>query len=246
MTLASDIIADAYRETNLIPMGVAPTADQTTEALTRLNAILLSALGTEIGDPLCDVNISSGQYDQTQWCSPYIPDDTRLVFKLTASQSFALDPYPYEGQRLSFVDVGGNLATYNVTLDGNGRNIEGAATLTLSTNGDARHWLYRADTGNWVKMIALISSDTMPLPQEFDDFFVTTLAMRLNPRYGQMLTQETVQALKRSRSLIRNRYHNYKQVAPDLDTRNFQSNPYGFPGVGNSNDFDLGRPFPWR
>jgi hypothetical protein len=245
MTLASDIISAAYRESNIIPLGVSPTTAQTTEALDRLNNILLSTLGNEVGDGLNDINIG-GDFDQSDWCSPYVPDDTRLVFNLSAATTLVLDPSPYEGQRLSFVDVGGNLATYNVTLDGNGRNVEGGATLTLSTNGDSRNWLYRADTGNWVKLVVLADSDTMPLPSEFDDYFITMLVMRMNPRYGQNTTQETVEALKRMRGQIRSRYHNYRQVRPDLDTRGFLSDPNGIYRISTSmSDFNIGRPFSW-
>lgn len=240
MTLASDIISDAYRETNIIPLGVSPTANQTTEALTRLNAIISSLLGNEVGDPLDDINVG-GDYDQSEILTTYIPDDSRLVLNLSNAQTFNLDPYPYEGQRLSFIDVGNNLATYNVVLDGNGRNIEGSATLTLSTNGDSRQWFYRADTGNWVKATTLISSDAIPYPTEFDDFFVTTLAMRINPRYGQSLRPETIESLKRMRSQLRSRYHAYRQVAPDLDTRGFLNDPFYY--RNNSEAFDKGLPF---
>jgi hypothetical protein len=244
MTLASDIISAAYRESNIVPLGVSPTTVQTTEALDRLNNVLLSTLGNEVGDGLNDINIG-GDNDQSDWCSPYVPDDTRLVFNLSAATALVLDPSPYEGQRLSFVDAGGNLATHNVTLDGNGRNVEGGATLTLITNGDSRNWLYRADTGNWVKLVVLADSDTMPLPQEFDDYFVTMLAMRMNPRYGQNTTQETVEALKRMRSQIRSRYHNYKQIRPDLNTRGYLTDPFGSYYSTNLNDFNVGRPFSW-
>lgn len=245
MTLASSIIKNAYRETNLIPMGVDPNTNQVDEALDRLNAVLLSTLGNEVGDGLNDINIG-GDFDQTAWTSPNLPDDARLVLNLNTAETFLLDPSPYEGQRLSFVDVGNNLSTYNVVLDGNGRNIEGAATLTLNTDGDSRNWLYRADTGNWVKITSLASTDEMPLPVEFDDYFITALAMRLNPRYGQSLTQETVEYMKRMRSQLRARYHNYRQIRPDLDTRGWLSNPDGYYGYsGIQGDFNLGIPFSW-
>lgn len=245
MTLASSIINSAYRETNIIPLGATASTNQSTETLPRLNSLLLSVVGNEVGDSLNDINIG-GDYDQSNWCSPYVPDDARLILNLDSVESFLLDPHPYEGQRLSFKDVGGNLATYNVTLDGNGRTIEGSATLTLNINSDARQWLYRADTANWVKITSLALSDSMPFPEEFDDFFITMLAMRINPAYGQTLSQATIEVLKRTRSQLRARYHNYRQVRPDLDTTNFLSDQRSSTSFSYDNDFITGRPFSWR
>jgi hypothetical protein len=215
MTLVSSIIQKAFRATNLIPVGQSPTTNQISEALDLFNNIVLSSIGNEVGDGLRDINIG-GTCDESRQVQHHIPDGARLVLNLTAGQTLKLDPHPYEGQRLAIVDVGGNLGTYNLILSGNGRNIEGATTVTLSTNGDSRHWLYRADTGNWVKVTTLLSSDTVPLPQEFDDYFITMLAMRLNPQFAQTTTPETSEILKRARTQLRDRYHNYKQIRSSL------------------------------
>lgn len=244
MTLASGIITDAYRESNLIPMGNSPNTNQQTEALGRLNVLILSTIGNEVGDALDDMNVG-GSYDQSSLAMEFIPDNARLVLNLTGSKTLNLDPFPFEGQRLSFVDVAGNLATYNLTLSGNGRKIENAASLVLNTNSDSRQWMYRADLGCWVKITTLIYTDAMPFPSEFDDYFITMLALRLNPRYGQALASETVLALKRARSQLRSRYHAWKQIRPDLDTRGFSSDPYA-QGDTNTTDFNAGRAYPWR
>lgn len=244
MTLASSIITDALRESNIIPMGNSPNANQLAESLTRLNAIVISTVGNEAGDALDDLNIG-GSYDQSSYCSSYVPDNARLMLNLSSAKTLKLDPQPFDGQRLSFVDIAGNLATYNLTLDANGRSIEGGATLVLNTNSDSRQWMYRSDLGGWIKITTLLSTDNLPFPSKFDDYFVTMLAMRLNPRYGQSLAPETTEALKRSRSQLRGHYHAWRQVRPDLDTRGFftQHDPEtGF----NYSDFGTGRPYPWR
>lgn len=241
MTLASSIITDAYRESNLIPMGNAPNTNQTTEALGRLSSLILSTIGNEVGDSLDELNIG-GNYDQSTVCSDAIPDNARLVLNLSSARTLNLDPYPFEGQRLSFVDVAGNLATYNLTLDGNGRKIEGGATIVLSTNSDTRQWMYRSDLGEWVKVTTLASSDALPFPIEFDDYFITMLAMRLNPRYGQALAAETVMTLKRSRNQLRARYHAWKQIRSDLDTRGFAGDKF----QNTNNEFNSGRPYSWK
>jgi len=241
MTLASDIITRAYRESNLVTLAAGESTAQQTEALPLLNEQLLSTLGFEAGAEISDLNIG-GTYDQSAYCSTWVPANARLVLNLSAAASFKLDPQPYEGQRLAIVDAGNNLATYNLTLDGYGRQIESSSALTLSTNGDNREWLYRADTANWVKITALATGDTMPLPQEFDSYFTTRLAMRLNPRYGQALPQETVAELKKIENKISARY---RKPRPRQDM------PIGLLGERRSSfglsqaDFNAGRTWRW-
>jgi hypothetical protein len=239
MTLVSSIITDAYRETNIIPMAGSPSTAQSTEALGRLNNLIQSVMGFEVGEDLTDLNYG-GDYDQSTLIRDWVPDDARLVLNLTAAVTLQLDPTPYEGQRVAVVDAGSNLATYNLILDGNGRNIEGAATLTLNTDDTTKHWMYRADTGNWVLIETLETTDQMPFPAEFDDFFITMLAMRINPRYGQSLAPETMERLRNTRSKIRARYskRRYDVVTdPGLVRREY----YGF----DSNLFSSGRVWPW-
>lgn len=244
MALVSDIITDAYRETNLIPMGSTPNSNQITEALNRLNPLVLSTVGFEAGEDLEDLNVG-GSYDQSSLINTWLPDNTRLLLNLTEPVSYDLDPYPYEGQRLAFVDAGNNLSTNNVTLNGNGRNIEGAASLVLSTNGDARQWMYRADTGNWIKITTLASGDTMPFPTEFDDYFVTMLALRLNPRYGQSITPETLKILARAKSVLQSRYNPQREIESDVPYRYLAGNKQQFYSV-SGDDFDKGKPWPWK
>ena len=205
MTLASAIITRAYRRTNIIPLVATPSTAQQTEALDMLNPIILSTIGYEAGQELRDLNIG-GDYDQSQSVATWVPENSRLILNLSSAETLNLDPQPYEGQRLAFADAGNNLATYNLTLDGNGRTIEGSATLTLSTDGGTRQWLYRADTANWVKINTLAASDEMPLPGEFDPYFVAMLAMELNPSYGLGMTAESQAVLSRTRAQIQARY----------------------------------------
>lgn len=243
MTLVSSIISDAYRENQRTVLGATPTANEITEALNRLNAIILSTVGNEAGDGLDEINIG-GTYDQSTFCSQWIPDNARLMLNLAVGTTLHLDPEPYEGQRISVVDITGNLATRNLILNGNGRLIEGIPNLTLNVNGTTGQWLYRADIGDWVKIEALASSDSMPFPQEFDDYFITVLAMRINPRHSAVTSEETMVALKRSRSQLRARYHNFKQMRSDVETQGGLADPRGtyFPSNFGSLRFNKGRP----
>lgn len=214
MSLVSDIIVAAYRETNLIPLAAAPTTLQTAEALPLFNTIIMSSIGNEIGDHLNDLNIG-GPFDESIFVLGWTPPNARLVLNLTMGRTIFLDPDPVVGQRLAVIDVGNNLATFPVTLNAYGRNIEGSATLVLNTNGDARQWIYRGDSGNWMKLNSLLATDLVPFPVEFDDYFITMLAMRLNPRYGQALSTESAEALKRGRRNLRNRYRGKTEEYPD-------------------------------
>lgn len=241
MTLVSDIIKYAYRESNLIALASAVTSNQSSEALALLNSLVLSTVGNEAGDDYVDL-VVGGSYDQSDLIGDWIPDNTRLLLNLTGTKRYYLDPYPFDGQRFAVVDVDTNLATYNITIDGNGRNVENAATLVLNTNGLNRQWMYRRDTGNWVKITSLTTGDQLPFPSEFDDYFITMLALRLNPRYGQELQGASLEALRRSRRQLRAKYNPPRPIDPDFDSRGLMAesnNTYG-------SDFDRGRTYPWR
>lgn len=243
MTLVSDIIQRAYRVSNLIPLGATPNTNQTTEGLAHLNNLLLSTVGNEAGDGFVDVTIG-GTYDQSDVVDQWVPGNVRLLLNLTEALNLPLHPKPTDGMRFSLVDVDSNLATYNVTLDGNGRNIEGAATLTLNTDDLVGQWMYRADTANWVRIETLDSSDSMPFPQEFDDYFTIMLALRLNPSYGQELSPSTLKMLARSRSQLTARYSQTREILSDIDWRSIPSQRKNYSGT-NADDFDTGRVYPW-
>ena len=186
MTLASEAIQRAYRESNIIAAGASANTNQAAEGLVLLNSIHAATLGYAAGEELSDISIG-GEYDESGAFGDYLPPNARLALNLTAARTLNLHPRPHEGQRIAIADAGANLATYNLTLDGNGRRIETAATVVLSTNSLARQWFYRADTGNWQRLGDMVSGDTLPFPSEFDDYFIILLAMRLNPRQGREL-----------------------------------------------------------
>lgn len=236
MTLVSSIIKDAYRESNLIAAAADPNTTQSTEALNRLNPLIQSTIGLEAGDGFVNYTVGTS-YDDEPIFGNWLPDNARLYLNLAAAKSYSLDPRPYEGQRLAVTDISGNLGTYNVTLSGNGRLIEGAASLVLNTNSLARQWMYRADTGNWVRISTLTTSDEMPFPVEFDDYFVTMLAIRLNPRYGQEMHPATMETLRRTKNLLRARYYRPRQMVSDVPTRGLATDNTW---TSDNSDFDTG------
>lgn len=205
MTLVSSIIFRAYRRHNLVAKTATLTTEETDEALDALNGLIPSLLGNEAGSELSDLDIGGGN-DMSSYVSSGAPDDCRLVLNLSAAEAIDLDPLPYEGQRIAIVDAGESLATYNLTLSGNGRRIEEGSSVVLSTSGLSRQWLYRADTANWHRISDLTTSDQMPFPQEFDELFIVRLAIILAPQHSASLSPEAASDLERAETKLRARY----------------------------------------
>lgn len=221
MTTIRQIITDTFREAGILATGEEPDADQLDEALRRLNTLYKSLFGAELGEPLLPVNYgtqgltNSFALDEDQASeinSTYVPSNSRLIFNIGSAVTLYLPPKPMDGARFGVIDNSGNLATYNVTVDANGRKIESASTLTLNTNSLNREWFYRADLAEWKRVADLLVGDESPLPAEFDDFLVTLLAFRLNPRYGAETDQNMIEILKRMRRLFRARYRQVTEM----------------------------------
>lgn len=217
MSTVSEIITDAFRASNQIAVGASPTTAEQTEALRYLNRIIVSTLGYEAGENFSPIAIGSQNIerptgypwyetvpDDTDW---FVPENSRLYLNINEPLTLYLHPEPDDGSRFSIVDMGGNLSTNNVTIDGNGRHIEGSDTLVLDgSSGNRFDWFYRGDLGNWVLYSELTLVDDLPFPEEFDDYFIMSLAMRINPQYGRTLDEQALQFWRRARSQIRARY----------------------------------------
>ena len=204
MTTAAQTIIGAYRELNLRAAGQALTTVQEAEGLELLNEIIPATIGNEVGEELVDLNIG-GEYDDS-YIWEWLPENVRLVLNSGSARTFDLHPRPYDGQRIAVSDPGGSLATANVTLNGNGRNIQGADTVVLNTNGLDATWLYRADKGNWERITDLVAADQMPTPRDFDAYFRILLAMRLAPRHGRQISAESATYLQSMEGKLQARY----------------------------------------
>lgn len=212
MSLTSDIITDAYRESNMLPIGATLTPDRAAEGLRRLNVIVSGVYGYEVGEPLDDWPIGKeGVVDEILWERPswqYPPSNVRFIAASDEPETVYLNPNPADGARVAIIDPLNRLAAAPVTLNGNGRAIENAASVVLNLDDTTRMWIYRADLGRWLRLSDLDGSalEEFPFPKEFDDFFTTRLAMRLNPRYGRQLSQESAAELVDVRDKLRARY----------------------------------------
>jgi len=211
VTLISSIIQDAFRESNIIPLGVSPNANQVTEALRLLNALFASVLGGDAGENLQDWPLggygreySSDVPSTYELAHPNI--NSRLVVSNTAAMTVYLPARPQAGSRIAIIDPLLRLATVPVTLDGNGRTVGTVASLLLNVDGTSREWMYRDDLGDWAQISALTETDEMPYPTDFDIFFTTLLALRLDPRYGRSMDPLTLQFFKSERQAFVARY----------------------------------------
>lgn len=236
MTLVSSIINDAYRETNINPIGKAPSDAENAEGLRRLQTIVLSVYGNEAGEPLeafplgqNEINSPAGYpwYQNNLPGDLFMPVDKRVMANLTAPGFLNLHPKPDDGARMGLIDVSHNLSVNNLTIYGNGRSIEGEDLQVYNTDGLIREWFYRADLGDWVRVTDLALDSQMPFPQEFDDMFIIMLAARINPRYGQSLDPASQQMLSRARTQFRARYSQNIFVPVDQTLLQLPA-PYGY------------------
>lgn len=238
MTTVADMIIDGYRESNLVAEGQPLNTNQTAVGLRRLQVIASSVYGNEMGEklqlfPLGANNVSvpsgypwgNGNPPQEWW----VPLNSRLVCNLTmalSSPPVYLHPAPQDGTRLGVVDASGNFATYPLTLAGNGRKIEGLDQVTLNEDGTRRDWVYRADLGEWKRVTPIEPDGDWPWPDDFDDMFICMLAMRLNPRYGQSIGQDSIAALERSRGQFKARYTQIVPTPTPLELTQYSAQTY--------------------
>ena len=225
MTLVSEIITDAHRISNILAIGEELGVNEYAEGLRYLNRIVKSVFGNEVGNPLQSFPIGRGHierpsgypwWDQVPSNDWFVPKNLRLMLNLTGPQPLYLHPDPDDGSRFAMVDVGNNLSTNPVTVYGNGRLFENQFDLTISTDGYDAEWFYRADLGNWLLCSPLALDSIFPFPEEFDDFFVTLLAIRINPSYGVEMDPQAKMIFDRSRSQLRAKYAQHIQVRSEL------------------------------
>ena len=216
MTLVSDIVRQALRETNIAALPQPSSTAETTEGLDRLQALVLSTLGNDVGYIMEDWNVisaalitdASGVPLSAAMATAFVtPPNVRFACGLTAATTLKLDPQPQDGQRFSFVDVANTFDSFALTINPNGRKLEGAVgSAVYSTEGLVRQFMYRSDVADWKKIDTLALGDTFPFPADFDDYFIISLAMRLNPRYAKQLSKESTERLEQQRGQIIARY----------------------------------------
>jgi hypothetical protein len=248
MTKASTIITAAFREGNLVPVGGAPSDAEATEGLDLLNRLVLSAYGFSIGNKLMDWQVPaiqrtsdvSRQYPLLPGGQlPFIPYNvnpplnSRVVWDGSV-QTIYLNDLPQDGANMAIVKGSGadGAVPGALTIDGNGRTINGASTIV---SGDAGvtfplQLFYRADVSDWRTVKAIVSTDDMLFPPELDDLWICALSIRLAPRYGKAVAAGTTARFGEMRSIFAARY---QQTAPTASGGDDLFNTFqSFPSVG--------------
>lgn len=241
MTLVSTIILDAFRESNILALAKAPTADQSTEALRLYSRVITGIYTGDGGERLQDWPLGNfgRQPNSADWLPPadqlfYPPINRRLIASAVAPVETYLTPFPQDGARMGIADPFNRLAAFPVTLNANGRIIENDMAIVLNTNGTERQWIYRADLARWVRITDILEDGENPFPPEFDTMFIVLLAMRLNSRYGRMLDDQTIASLKENKQQFVARYIqslpleiNDDLTWPFMSLQTYQSGAYG-------------------
>jgi hypothetical protein len=75
-------------------------------------------------------------------------DETLFVDTTSAAQTVRLPPSPTNGRRIS-VKAGANANTHNVTVNGNGHNIDAASTYTMNVAYGGAVFVYVKDLPGW-------------------------------------------------------------------------------------------------
>lgn len=212
MTLVSDIIFSAYRDANNVSINAALSPAEQSQGLQRLRSLVASVFGNEAGENLRDWPLgnygrsSEAQFDPNARWVNRPQKNARLIATAEEARTVYLPDCPDDGTRIGVVDPYARLATYPITLSGNGRTIEGAASVVLNTNSTNRVWFYRADTGNWARITDIESFSEMPFPLEFDDYFIIALAGRINPTCGRATAPESIARFNQQRNQLLARY----------------------------------------
>jgi hypothetical protein len=140
---------------------------------------------------------------------------------------------------MAFVNVGLDLANFPLTLDGNGRLIEGTPTLTITAANYTGPilWFYRADLANWVRVTDLTITSDSPLPPQFDDFLISSMSIRRGPAYNKDPAAATVATAKHGLKLLKTTYRQEAPGAPfpgawRFGTYQSYGTPWRFTGGG--------------
>jgi hypothetical protein len=136
----------------------------------------------------------------------YPPINTRILCKIVdTGHTIWFPQFPYDGARMEITDVG---MTEAVDLSANGRKFVSTDIVTFNPGDTPRQWLYRADVATWTEITGDITlEDELPLPAEFDDFFICGLAMRLVALDRIDAQPATVSAYQLAHRKIMQRYY---------------------------------------
>lgn len=150
-------------------------------------------------------------YDPSGDIFRYPPANSRIVWG-GITEPVYFPEAPKDGARMALIlgsGAGdGAMAGQVLTLNGNGRTIQGVNTQTFAWGAafTAKQWLYRADLGDWMLVQDMALMDQCPFPSELDDLWICMLAMRLAPRYNKTTAPETERTAINMMAKMKTRY----------------------------------------
>lgn len=211
-----DIIKRAMRMNGTLAADDDPSASEAQDSLLAYNQMVRSLFGTVIGP-----RVSPGQA---------IVDLTAIsgrVYTVGAQTVTITLPYnPRSGARVGVADGNAGLATYNATINRNGRLLEGSASnIVLDGNGTVRTWFYRGDTSNWERERDLDLTDTPYFPDELISRLPWMLAFMLASEFGADLRPDVAQQATEGRQHFNRIYGRNGRVRADM--------PFGAPVAPN-------------
>ncbi len=126
-----------------------PSAGTTSDSVLVRNAttgIIKTVAGSELGD-------ANNLYDITGITSATLTTAEYVVLVQTsgATQTVTLPASPVNGQAYKLKDKG-NALTNNITVNGNGNNIDGASTATINTDYGALELVYSLSDVEWYSL----------------------------------------------------------------------------------------------
>lgn len=231
MTLISDIVSAAWKETNDVALESGPTEAESEHARLMLTRILHATLRFLAGQKLpvwavppikgstTRYNYPLGNMDRNPVADDMMPfPPTNRTVRAVTDYTVFLDPFAEDGAQMVFTVANPGAV---LTVNPNGLLIDDSASLTVTGPGQA--WLFfRSDLGKWITILPSYGfDDEMPFPPEYDDYFTVLLSLRLTPLTGREPNAVVMSVASQGESDLRARYFQNMPVA--LDSEVFSS-----------------------
>lgn len=254
MTLNSALIQAGFRESNFVGQSTILADDEQTEGMQLLQSLTLTMPGLILGHkwrnwfiPYPNRTAEKGgdfparsDREFTDLRYPNYPQtNARVVLRNAAAETLYMPQMPSDGALMQFVDAG---FQGDVTLDANGNffGTSGVATTVTLTTGVAggnrlptRTYIYRGDIASWIRLDSLIYNAESAWPAEFDDFWITAMAIRLSPRFGNEPRSATIARYQEMVVFLRGWYRlENQEVLTSADTHNSDQSWGGYGGLG--------------
>lgn len=199
MTTVAALVERACRSTGILAEMQTVTAYQSEVAIDAFNEIIDTLPSRGVGDVMTTQRVTSD-------CTVAAPSVLHVM--ATAALTITLPKEPRDGFRVKIVDVAANFATYNATVARNGWLIAGSASdVTLSTNGQSKEYMFRADLGDWADITRpLAASSAVPFPAEFDGPLSAILGVRMLEVFPREAGQSVYQRADDGLNLLQARY----------------------------------------